>query len=164
MLALYLYLGIRKRRKRVENRKCWVSDINSKRLTLGAFHTLFFELRADDNKFFNYFRMSVTSFDELDAKLSPRLQRRNTDMRDCISPKEMLAVTIRYVFVNKFKNEINQNGWTFSLIRSPLSLTMNTSSSGGNVGFPNSNDDGEPIPGDERPDIPSRDDHAESRV
>jgi transcription termination factor NusB len=65
-------------------RRYWVHPINTKRLTLGVFYTLFEELRNDGDKFFNYFRMSVTSFDELHDKLQNVLQRQDTVMRDCI--------------------------------------------------------------------------------
>ena len=73
----------------------WINPINEKRLKLGVFYTLFLELRQDDKKFFNYFRMSVSSFDELHEKLKKVLQKENTAMRECIEPRQMLAVTIR---------------------------------------------------------------------
>lgn len=69
--------------------------INLKRKELGAFYSLFGQLREDEKKFFNYFRMSISSFDELHHKLERFLQHKDTFMRECIHPKEMLAVTIR---------------------------------------------------------------------
>ena len=62
---------------------------------LGAFYTLFGKLRDDANTSFNYFRMSVSSFDEMDRRLKESLQRRNSKMRNCIQPVEMLAVAVR---------------------------------------------------------------------
>ena len=82
------------RRKRRRNRLHWVHPIIQKREEFGAFYTLF-ELRDDANKFFNYFRMSVSSFDEMHRRLKESLQRRNSKMRNCIQPVEMLAVAIR---------------------------------------------------------------------
>ena len=58
------------------------------------FYTIFEGLR-DDEKFFNYFRMSVASLDELHERIKDVLQRQNTKMRNCIQPVEMLAVTLR---------------------------------------------------------------------
>jgi hypothetical protein len=55
--------------------------------------TLFGELRDDANKFLNYFRMSVSSSDEMHRRLKDSLQRRNSKM-NCIQPVEMLAVAI----------------------------------------------------------------------
>jgi hypothetical protein len=56
---------------------------------MGAFYTLFNNLREDDGKFFNYFRMSPKPFDELYSKLD-HVHKRVTNMR-------RWAVTLRYV-------------------------------------------------------------------
>lgn len=69
--------------------------INLRRETERVFDKLFEDLRNDEKKFFNYFRMSVASFDELHDKMKDVLQRENTQMRNCIQPGEMLAVTLR---------------------------------------------------------------------
>jgi len=90
IIALYLSYRHRKR-----NRLHWVHPIIQKREELGAFYTLFGELREDANKFLNYFRMSVSSFDEMHRRLKDSLQRRNSKMRNCIQPIEMLAVAVR---------------------------------------------------------------------
>ena len=92
IIALYL---LYRRRKRRRNRVHWVHPIIQKREEFGAFYTLFGELREDANKFFNYFRMSVSSFDEMHRRLLKSLQRRNSKMRNCIQPVEMLAVAVR---------------------------------------------------------------------
>jgi oligoribonuclease (3'-5' exoribonuclease) len=44
---------------------------------------------------FNYFRIYVSSFDEMQRRLKERLQRRNGKMRNCIQPVEMSAVAVR---------------------------------------------------------------------
>ena len=92
IIALFL---LYRRRKRRRNRLHWVHPIIQKREEFGAFYALFGELRNDANKFFNYFRMSVSSFDELHRCWKESLQRRNIKMRNCIQPAEMLAVAIR---------------------------------------------------------------------
>ena len=46
---------------------------NQKRLCFGVAHTLFHELRDNDRKFSNYFRISSNSFDELPRKIQPFL-------------------------------------------------------------------------------------------
>ena len=51
--------------KRKVNRKMWVHPINNARLGKGAFHVLSEEIKSDPNKFFNYYRMSATSFEAL---------------------------------------------------------------------------------------------------
>lgn len=95
IIAMWLlYRRLRLRRKQ-RVRKYWVHPINERRNVMGTFNSLFEDLLADDNKFFNYFRMSISSFDELHNRLKCSIQRQNTKMRDCIQPKEMLAVTLR---------------------------------------------------------------------
>ena len=71
------------------------SSNNSKKGRIGCFYTLFDELRDDENKFLNYFRMSVSSFDEKHRRLKDSLQRRNSKMWNCIQPVKMLAIAIR---------------------------------------------------------------------
>ena len=88
----FLYRRYRKYR---QNRIHWVHPINEKREEAGLFYTLFEDLRNDEKKFYNYFRMSITTFDELHNRLKYDLQRQNTKMRNCIQPVQMLAITIR---------------------------------------------------------------------
>ena len=58
--------------------------------------------------FFNYFRMSVSSFDEMHLRFKESLQRRNSKMRNCIQSVEMSAVAVRQVmFVYALKEEFD---------------------------------------------------------
>lgn len=92
IIALWL-LYRRRRRDRIH----WIHPINQRRDDVGMFVTLFEDLRNDDVKFFNYFRMSIASFDELHGRLKEVIQRENSKMRNCIQPVEMVAVTLRLV-------------------------------------------------------------------
>ena len=87
----YKYL----KKKRGKNRNLWIHPLNEQRYISGAFYTLYNELRDHEAKFFNYFRMSMSSFDELLMRLRGNLQKKNTTMRDCVPPEEMLALTLR---------------------------------------------------------------------
>ena len=90
-LILYWYYRRYKRRKRIH----WVHPILRQRESFGAFHTLISSLREDDSKFYTYFRMSIDTFDYLLHKLDTDLKKQDTNMRNAISPKEKLAITIR---------------------------------------------------------------------
>ena len=92
---MYLYYLYLKKKKRYRPRKWWVHPLNLERPITGAFVTLYQNLRRDENKFFNYFRMRTTSFDELLNRLGLLLRKQNTKMRDAVSPTEKLAVTLR---------------------------------------------------------------------
>lgn len=93
IIAALIFHRRRKRKRR--DRVHWVHPINQRREEVGLFCTLFQDLRNDELKFFNYFRMSMGSFDELHDKLKNVLQRQNTQFRNCIQPIEMLAMTLR---------------------------------------------------------------------
>jgi hypothetical protein len=63
--AVLLALIIRRRLRKRKPRKHCVNPLLSTRLHKGLFHTLYDDLRQDDEQFFNCFRMSTKSFDEL---------------------------------------------------------------------------------------------------
>jgi hypothetical protein len=93
-VACICALELRRRRKR-RKQKFWVHPITSQRLMKGFFYTLYEDLRRHPKKFFNYYRMSVNSFDELLLLLRPTITYRNTRWRDSIPPEERLSVTLR---------------------------------------------------------------------
>jgi hypothetical protein len=72
------------------------------RYLAGRFYTLYENLKTHDSKFFNYFRMSVSTFEFLVTRLSDRIKRQDTTMRACVPPQEMLAVTIKSVQIIRF--------------------------------------------------------------
>ena len=69
--------------------------MNSSRLLQGAFHVLYSDLKANEEKFFNYFRMSSPTFEELVSKLKDGIIRQDTVMRSSISPEESVGLTVR---------------------------------------------------------------------
>lgn len=75
----------------VPNRKMWVHPINEKR-NLKPFIA---ELRADPEKFYNYCRMKPVTFDFILGLITPTIQKRNTNYRQCITPEERLLITLR---------------------------------------------------------------------
>lgn len=84
---------LRKRRNR-RRRKYHVHPILVDRLLEGEFCKLFSRLQEDEEKFFDYFKMSIKSFDELQARLHDTLKHSNM-FRASIQPIERLAVTLR---------------------------------------------------------------------
>jgi hypothetical protein len=52
-----------------------------------SFYTLFEKLKSHDSKFFNYFRVSVSTFKFLVTRLYDRIKRQDTAMRACVPPK-----------------------------------------------------------------------------
>lgn len=66
----------------------------------------------------NYFRMDENTFDKLLDLVSPFLNRESTNMRQCISVKERLAVTLTYLATGRSFEDMK-----FSAIMSPSSLS-----------------------------------------
>lgn len=92
--ALLLYtLAWRKKKQR--KKRMWVHPIISEREAKGTFHVLYYQLRQHPDKFFNYFRMSIQSFDELHNILREHISKVDTQMRRSISSTERLMVTLR---------------------------------------------------------------------
>ncbi|XP_001951483.2 putative nuclease HARBI1 [Acyrthosiphon pisum] len=98
VLLLYgAYYIIKKRKNRkLKKRRMWVHPLLAQRILKGSFSTMYGDLRDNENKFFNYFRMSIKSFDELLSKLESGIKVSNSG-RPSISPTERLCVTLRYL-------------------------------------------------------------------
>lgn len=90
LAIIYWYYRRQRRRKRL-----WLNPIVQRRSTVGAFTTLMQQLRNDPQKFFNYFRMTIPTFDNLLKKVEKDLTKRDTNMRKSIKPEEKLAICIR---------------------------------------------------------------------
>lgn len=73
----------------------WIHPIVNDRARKGQFYTLYEQARRDEEKFFNFTRMSVACFDELLNLLKTRITKKNTCMRTCIPPEEKLIITLR---------------------------------------------------------------------
>ncbi|XP_060856108.1 uncharacterized protein LOC132933852 [Metopolophium dirhodum] len=95
-VAYALYKRHQKAKKQKSyNRRHWVHPINLKRPQEGQFQVNFMSLRAHPEEFTKYYRMSITTFDELISFVRPYLTRQVTNMRSPISEEERLAITLR---------------------------------------------------------------------
>jgi hypothetical protein len=61
----------------------------------GKYVLLHRKLKEYPDKFFEYYRMSVTSFETLLSLVEDTISKTNTVMRECVSAEERLAVTLR---------------------------------------------------------------------
>ncbi|XP_068211223.1 uncharacterized protein [Palaemon carinicauda] len=91
LIAYSAYRTLYKRKKR----RMWIHPLLA--VKTRYFPNLFAELRNDENKFFNYFRMSKDSFDELLSHLQSSVEKEDTNMRQAIKPSERLGITLRYL-------------------------------------------------------------------
>lgn len=92
LILIALLLAIYKKKRK---RKYWVHPINLNRIRDSQYHTTSRKLPQYPDKFFDYYRMSVASFDELLGLVKDKIQKRDTHMRRAISAEERLTVTLR---------------------------------------------------------------------
>ncbi|KAF0772889.1 protein ANTAGONIST OF LIKE HETEROCHROMATIN PROTEIN 1-like [Aphis craccivora] len=95
IFALYEEHELKKKEKNKVKRRHWVHPLNLKRPENGQFQVTFMTLRSYPEEFFKYYRMSITSFDELISLIGPKLSKQQTGLRVPISPEERLTVTLR---------------------------------------------------------------------
>ena len=74
----------------------WVHDILKKRKEHGAYYHLVKELNMDAERFQQYFRVTKDQFTYLEREVSPHLLK-YCRTREVISPRERLALCLRYV-------------------------------------------------------------------
>lgn len=75
--------------------KYWVHPINHNREELGQFDYFYNNMRCYPEKFTEYYRMSLPTFDELLDKLRPHITKENTQFRYAISAEQRLTITLR---------------------------------------------------------------------
>lgn len=90
--TLCAMLVVRRRRRQ---RIYWIHPIISERFIKGKFELLHGPLKKYPDKFFEFYRLSVSSFEKLLSKIKVIITRKHTRLRDCIDAEEKLAVTLR---------------------------------------------------------------------
>lgn len=73
-----------------------VHPINKSRTRLGQYHTLFAELKQHPDRFFEYLRMEIGTFNYILEKVSPHLRKNWTNFnKQPIRQEERLVITLR---------------------------------------------------------------------
>ncbi|XP_069624175.1 uncharacterized protein [Ranitomeya imitator] len=78
-------------------RRMWVHPLIKQRINKGHFSRLYAALRTNPDKFFNYCRMRIQTFDILLDILRPGITKKDTRMRKSISAEERLILTLRFL-------------------------------------------------------------------
>merc|ERR1712240_983170 len=81
-LTVFALLLMRRIRRLRRQRSMSVHPLTNARLYHGQYYTIMTELRNDNEKFFNFFRMSQNTFIELLSVIKNYIQRQDTNMRD----------------------------------------------------------------------------------
>ena len=85
----------------------WVRPWIRRREKFGAYHTLMKELAVEDDRGHkNFLRMDQIAFQELASLVSPLIKRKDTNMRQSITPSERLALTLRFLATGTYTSVI----------------------------------------------------------
>jgi ribosomal protein L4 len=73
----------------------WVHKVNMKRSEFGESNHLMKQLRQDEIKFKEYFRMSSNQFEQLLSLIEDGIEKKEVNLRESISTEERLALCLR---------------------------------------------------------------------
>jgi hypothetical protein len=94
--AVIIAVIIKRRRMiRKKHREHWVHPMFCDRLFQGKFYTLDLKLLDYPKKFFSFYRMSISSFNEVVRLIGPSIAKEDTSLRRAIPVEERLSVTLR---------------------------------------------------------------------
>ncbi|XP_014667953.1 PREDICTED: uncharacterized protein LOC106809400 [Priapulus caudatus] len=97
VFILIIFKRLRRRRNR-RNRQTWTRQWIQRRRTLGIVRNLQQELYLEDTEGFRqYLRMSPESFLHILDKIKDKITKEDTVMRQAITAKERLSVTLRFL-------------------------------------------------------------------
>jgi hypothetical protein len=83
------------RRRAHKRRQQWVNNILSKRQMFGEFSHMWYDLEKDESQYFGYFRMNYDTFQYILNKVQDQLKTYSNFRETTISPKLLLAATLR---------------------------------------------------------------------
>ncbi|XP_036143028.1 protein ALP1-like [Monomorium pharaonis] len=96
LIALLINEVQKKKKRNYSKKRYWVEPIFQERKLHGFYHAIFPVITLEDSRFRNYFRMSVTQYEELLCIIAPSLTKQ-TVIREPIPPAERLSMTLRFL-------------------------------------------------------------------
>jgi len=78
------------------------SSYTSHRLSIGNFYISFNNHIIYPEKFFHYYGISVTSFEELLGFIGENIVKQDTIMKQSIHPAERIVICLRYVEIDDY--------------------------------------------------------------
>lgn len=92
-----------KKFKNKKTRRWWVKKWILRRNTLGASEHLLREFATEDESLYkNHLRMSKDQFEVLLHRITPKIQKRNTIMRNALPARTKLEITLRFLGMLKY--------------------------------------------------------------
>jgi hypothetical protein len=102
------------------NRRYWVKPWIYRREQLGQYDTLMRELREEDPEaFINYMRLPMELYDEVLARITPRITKSDTWWRQALDPGLKFACTMRHLESSDSYSSIK---WDFRVPSNTMSM------------------------------------------
>ena len=109
-----------RRRKKIKPRRWYTRPWILEREQHGHYHNLLQECRLRDMDYYKYLvRMEPEMFDEILARITPRIQKQDTNFKKAIEPGLKLAVTLRFLATGEAYKSL---GTTFRVGVNTISL------------------------------------------
>ena len=90
-------------KKKHKNKRLWVREWISKREQEGVHAKLLQEISTQDiASYENFIRMSQSDFEYLLERITPKIKKQDTHLRNAISPSERLTLTLRFLATGKW--------------------------------------------------------------
>lgn len=103
-IAAALLILCMSKKNELKKKKKWVRSWVQRRNNLGAYHTLTRELELEDaQQFRNFCRFSSVEVELLVQLVNPLIFKKNTPMRNAISVRERMMVTLRFFATGKYR-------------------------------------------------------------
>ncbi|XP_040286669.1 uncharacterized protein LOC120999712 [Bufo bufo] len=119
-----LLLRARRRARERRRRQFRVHQMSLTRMRSGGPSELYHKLRSHPNKFLDYLRMSLESFDYLVQRIEATIQRQDSYYRRFIPPPEGLMVTLRFLVTGEsFSSLHSQFGMGIPIVSSIITET-----------------------------------------
>ena len=90
-------------KKKEKKRRWWVRPWLARRNAMGAYNNLMQEMIVEDPQQFRIFtRMSASNLEDVLRLVGPIIAKTDTNMKNAISAKERMAVTLRFLATGIF--------------------------------------------------------------
>ena len=108
---------VEQERRRRRPRTCWVRPKSDRRIAVGHYHQVMEELCLDDKEsFYNFLRITPPMFDDLLERITPFIEKEDTNYRKALEPGMKLAITLRHL----------AKGYSYATLRYEFRVARNT--------------------------------------
>jgi len=124
--AAFAFIAAHILKKRIASRKkrqrrWWMKEIFRQRFQYGNRLMRDMQVELVDDLIMNFTRMTIDDFEYLVSLIGPKIERTNTNMREPITVKERLAITLRFLATGDSYTSLQ---YLFRVSKSSISLIV----------------------------------------